>query len=168
VTDRQRLTLAILFSIGIHATVVFVFIYIPSRPFHFSFLSVEFKKGQTKTHSVAAKPHASGKEKGAINRISPSVESSQPSAEKEAAPILGAAFGIRVEYPRLSRLMNEQGDVVVEISDLKSLRIFSSSGFSRLDDAALAASRDAVQDGLVNSVAKFPLKLRYVFKLTSE
>ncbi len=81
---------------------------------------------------------------------------------------------IRPDYPKESRQKGEEGNVVVEIrvntkGVVESARVVTSSGFSRLDDAALRAARAArftpaqCDGNPVSSTARLTL----TFKLTS-
>lgn len=80
----------------------------------------------------------------------------------EPASVLGTDLGIEVVYPRLSRELGETGQVLVEISKSEP-RLYSSSGFSRLDEAAISAIRQAITSGLLKQTE---LKVTFIFKLT--
>lgn len=81
--------------------------------------------------------------------------------------VSSADLGINIKYPRLSRMLSEQGRVLVLVltdndGHIHKMSIDSSSGFSRLDDAAMEAlsnSRPPVLDK--NS----KIKISFLFKL---
>jgi hypothetical protein len=90
------------------------------------------------------------------------------SAKPSAAPVSGASIGVRVNYPRLSRVLGESGQVQIEI--LKSQRaviLQTSSGFKRLDESALVAVEAALKAGTLDQalLARDSLLVNFVFRL---
>lgn len=83
-----------------------------------------------------------------------------------SAPLVRATdSGLRVPYPRLSRLMGEEGRTLIEIGSNRTARISLSSGFARLDEAALESVRSALEDGRL-ALAERPRSIEFIFKLT--
>ena len=76
-------------------------------------------------------------------------------------------LGIQVSYPRLSRVFEEQGQVILNIfknsdNSIEKITIEKSSGFSRLDDAALEAAKHH-DFSKIETSGEF--KISFVFKL---
>lgn len=164
----RAMNLALLFSFSLHLALALLFTYSSAERFPLTLLAVEFKKGSVEPKRLVKKNHVMKK---AALSSSPSafdpVEATS-SSQLSAAPVLGSSLGIQVEYPRLSRVLNEQGEVVVEVSDGKAVKVFSSSGHARLDEAAMRATRGALEDGVVSSENPLPLRIRYMFSLTGK
>jgi hypothetical protein len=85
-----------------------------------------------------------------------------------AEPIQGESLGVRVKYPRLSRVLGEAGQVQIEI--LKTQRaviLQTSSGFKRLDESALVAVEEALKAGTLDQalLARDSLLVNFVFRL---
>ncbi|MGZ3692047.1 MAG: energy transducer TonB [Pseudobdellovibrio sp.] len=77
------------------------------------------------------------------------------------------ALGIQVSYPRLSRVFEEQGQVILNIlkspsNQIEKIAIEKSSGFSRLDEAALEAAK---HHDFSNIKIDGEFKISFVFKL---
>jgi TonB family protein len=133
-----------------------------SNSAHLSFLSVELKRAQpapSPAHAPPARKIPAPEKHQTLNAV--------PKISGEPVAILGSSLGIQVEYPRLSRLLGEQGSVVVEVAqDQNAPHVFSSSGFPRLDQAAVEATKKAKQSGMLAAEKQDPLRLRFVFQLT--
>jgi TonB family protein len=76
---------------------------------------------------------------------------------------------LRPHYPRRSRLLGEQGVVLLRVSFnrdgvVESARVMGSSGFERLDEAALEAARAARTGASALATAR-ERDLRVVFRL---
>jgi protein TonB len=93
-----------------------------------------------------------------------------PPAPGVAAPVQSVAssdIGLKAKYPRLSRMLAEEGRVIVlvhtnERGFVKKMSVAASSGFSRLDEAAL----DAVSNSRAVSYDKNSrIKISFLFKL---
>jgi len=87
--------------------------------------------------------------------------------------LASSALGIRAEYPRLSRVLKESGRVQIAIQkadgiDPVKVLIQQSSGFSRLDQSALAATRKALSDGILKTYldSKSNMQIEYIFELS--
>lgn len=158
---------AFFLSFGIHALLVGILFSPSVFRQSASYLAVEIRKAAIHANQ---KPPAKKVNLQSIplpqkNRVSLVNEVS--GGTDEISSVLGSALGIQVEYPRLSRILNEQGEVIVEVSPNQPAQISSSSGHVRLDEAALVATRDAAQSGRL-TLGKEALKIRYVFRLTEE
>lgn len=84
--------------------------------------------------------------------------------------ISGHEAGIRVSYPRLSRTLGEEGKVVVALQRSEELItpvLDASSGYERLDQAALLAVKSALQEGRVPQeiLAHHKVKMSFIFRL---
>jgi TonB family protein len=105
------------------------------------------------------------------DRATPS--DSQTAGVTEATNIQGADLGINATYPRLSRVLGEKGQVLIDIKHgslgLES-SVSHSSGYERLDRSALSAIQDAVHRGLLTRVIgeRQNMQISFVFKLDSE
>lgn len=77
----------------------------------------------------------------------------------------GADLGIRPHYPKVSRMLGEVGSVTIEAHGQNATTVVS-SGFGRLDEAALKAVVYALQEGTLSEPAA-PLRITFYFKLTS-
>ena len=93
----------------------------------------------------------------------------------ELPEVLGTDLGIEARYPRLSRVLGEQGKITVEFSahsnsQPETLKVLSSSGYSRLDQSAMDATRDALLKGLLADPLKDRQSLRvtFIFRLLDE
>jgi len=84
--------------------------------------------------------------------------------------LLGSEIGIHVTYPRISRALKEQGQVLIGVEHNSSLqaKVAQSSGFVRLDESALSATQQALKSGLLTDlfVEREKLQIRFIFKLT--
>ena len=87
--------------------------------------------------------------------------------------VLGTDLGIDVLYPRLSRELGESGQVLVEVrkntdQKLDEPKLYTSSGFSRLDAAAINAIHQAIASGLLKQAfqSRDNLRITFIFKLT--
>ena len=88
---------------------------------------------------------------------------SAPAEASASGPVSDSAIVIRPRYPRRSRLLGEEGEVRVRAvvsSAGVAASVLRSSGFERLDEAALEAVRAARFDGFVGD-----RELRVVFRL---
>ncbi|HUP57475.1 MAG TPA: TonB family protein [Bdellovibrionota bacterium] len=96
-------------------------------------------------------------------------EKSAPTSDVRAAasasgPSSASPIAIRPQYPRRSRLLGEEGEVWIRIdvsAGAVSASILRSSGYRRLDEAALAAAREASLQGLSGA-----RELKIVFRLS--
>lgn len=76
-------------------------------------------------------------------------------------------IGINAKYPRLSRMLSEQGKVIVfvktnEAGQVYKMSILTGSGFKRLDDAALEALSSA-QTRTLSKSSEY--KISFLFRL---
>jgi TonB family protein len=88
-------------------------------------------------------------------------------AASASGPSSASPITIRPQYPRRSRLLGEEGEVWIRIyvsEGAVSASILRSSGYRRLDDAALAAAREASLQG--DSGATGARELKIVFRLS--
>jgi|GEM_PF-5234732 len=123
------------------------------------------------------------------NFLSPSPTAPKPAPKPvtELAPepvaLTSAALGIKVIYPRLSRILIEEGVVNISVSTnsfgkIKKLTVLSSSGYPRLDKSATEALTHALTHDLTHTLAvtlknnaQLPLKpngqfnILFIFKL---
>ncbi|MCX7978895.1 MAG: TonB family protein [Bdellovibrionaceae bacterium] len=85
--------------------------------------------------------------------------------------VFGHDLGISVQYPRISRLLGEEGEVKVEVHrsrDQVEARVLSSSGYPLLDEAALAAIKSAINLGLLKhllTIHEEQVQISFIFKL---
>ena len=78
--------------------------------------------------------------------------------------ILGSDLGIHAQYPRLSRVMGEQGTVEINVQD-EEVSVLQSSGFARLDSSAMKATTDAIKNGLLaENLRSGNLQIRFIFR----
>ena len=101
------------------------------------------------------------------------VATTAPQAKVAATPapliqnLSSQELGIKVKYPRLSRMLSEEGRVIVmvqtdERGHIHKMSISSSSGFARLDEAAVeSVSNSQTQNYDKNS----RIKISFIFKL---
>ena len=80
-------------------------------------------------------------------------------------------LGVHVVYPRVSRILKEEGRVVIRVHGSEksgsAARIQISSGYPRLDEAALKATEQALNTGVIKMYAGLnPFEIPYVFRLT--
>lgn len=78
---------------------------------------------------------------------------------------IGQEIQIEVEYPKISRRLGEEGRVTLSFSvsddgEIKDVKVIHSSGFSRLDEAAIQALSKHIFSGPVN-----PTEVTIHFKL---
>jgi TonB family protein len=72
-----------------------------------------------------------------------------------------SALGIDVIYPRLSRVLREEGTVLIELNpEGPGSRLIKSSGHQRLDAAALAALKSFKPTASQARIVEFEFKLR--------
>jgi len=83
----------------------------------------------------------------------------RPLAAPESAPVLGSALGLATNYPKLSRILREEGEVLIRLSDLAVLQ---SSGHPRLDESARASVREGLDKGILKPG---DTQIRFIFKL---
>ncbi len=109
------------------------------------------------------------------NKSAPKALAVQPGAIPtvvNAAPapvqsITSGDLGLKAKYPRLSRVLSEEGRVIVlvhtnEKGHVKKMSVSNSSGFVRLDEAAL----DAVGNSrMVTYEKNSQIKISFLFKL---
>lgn len=141
-------------------------------------IHVEFKQGQAATvNAVAQKPalptpsagpaFAAGPSRGADNSSGAAGE-----VNSNSATVLGSSLGIDASYPRLSRVLRETGVALISIRKESSGRpiiaIAHSSGYTRLDQSALSATKDAFDRGLLTEYLSRheSARLSFIFRLT--
>lgn len=101
---------------------------------------------------------------------SPAATTPSPAADNPTTEIgapqetAGTALGIRPHYPKLSRMMGEEGTVTIEASP-SGATVVESSGFGRLDEAALAAVTHALEEKILTASAP-PARIKFRFALT--
>lgn len=83
----------------------------------------------------------------------------------DAGTAEAGALGVSAWYPRLSRLLREEGRVLLEIGADRTPRVLESSGFERLDRAASAALARALAEGTVD--AERAPRIAFIFSLKS-
>ncbi|MCB0392038.1 MAG: TonB family protein [Bdellovibrionales bacterium] len=87
------------------------------------------------------------------------------------APIYGKSLGIVANYPRLSRTLGEVGKVLVQIKYFSdkpmTFKVIESSGYSRLDQSAVLAAREAAKnENLIKYLlTKNQIELAFEFRL---
>ncbi len=89
-----------------------------------------------------------------------------PQAAPEIQNFSSQDLGIKVKYPRLSRMLSEEGRVIVlvqtnELGHIRKMSISNSSGFVRLDEAAMESLSSADKNYDKNS----RIKISFLFKL---
>lgn len=121
------------------------------------------------TPSTAASPDASSPASPAPVASSPAESQGGPVASQQAPARISCAIP---RYPERSRELGETGTVLLALSidtegRVADSRVEKSSGFPRLDEAALAAlSKCRFRPGTVNDTPQASwVKLRYVWKL---
>lgn len=132
----------------------FLFSIILSVTIHTFFLGIPFNQSKVETINIGniqvtfkSAPKSNPKQTGTIKTKSRSQlkknRTSTPQKEtKLLAPI--ANNHVEPEYPYRSRLLKEEGDVLLEITinssgEVSGVSIIKSSGFHRLDNAAMEA-----------------------------
>lgn len=89
-----------------------------------------------------------------------------PVAEASSVPLTSTALGIKALYPRLSRILAEEGVVTISVSanatGTKKITVLSSSGFLRLDRSAIEALKT---NGSLHLKPNTQLKISFNFKL---
>jgi TonB family protein len=124
----------------------------------------ERQKGKATTVPNLAPAHLLGES-------SPSNIESTPTTDG-TTDVLGEDLGVHPRYPRLSRILGEVGTVKIIFPKLNSepqqVRVAQSSGYARLDNAALEASRKALAEGLfaTHAWAGDTIRVTFVFRLT--
>lgn len=78
-----------------------------------------------------------------------------------------SALGIKVIYPRLSRILKEEGQVILLVNTItpektEQIKIIKSSGYPRLDTAAIEAFKNYVS---LHTSQNWDLKISFSFKL---
>lgn len=126
-----------------------------------------FGKSKISTHATLAQ-HQESK----ANSSPPTNSSNTPKSTDEAITISGTDHGIRAHYPRLSRVLGESGPVQIALSrniqgSLEKPTIASSSGFPRLDQAALHSVQEALNRGLLAAQldSQKSIRINFIFKL---
>ena len=126
---------------------------------------------------VIALPHpAEPRSRARLPRLAPRVEHAVPieaaglagiatSVKEAKGPVTAGGLGIAVTYPRLSRLLREEGRVVVGLHAGGAVSVATSSGHERLDRAALAAADSALKSGRISAEAA--PQIAFVFRLNS-
>lgn len=118
--------------------------------------------------SIARSPRAAAG--ASIASRAASAAEAETDAAGESDVLSGAELGIEAAYPRLSRLHNESGQVLVGVRKTAAddaVIVHTSSGFARLDEAALSATRSALTRGLLDSRLRdrSDLQITFDFKL---
>lgn len=110
-----------------------------------------------------------------VSRAESSPAAVAPTGTGNEGEIFGEDLGIVAQYPRLSRLLGESGRVQIGLSrdgDGKwgNAEVRRSSGFSRLDEAALSATRAALLKGLAHDlkVRDENPQITFVFRLKDD
>jgi TonB family protein len=98
--------------------------------------------------------------------------SNKPQAHQQGSTILGSDIGINAQYPKLSRMMKESGQVLIEViqnNETSTVRVLESSGFPRLDESALSATRSALENGRLTTYFKNQnrMQISFIFRLKS-
>lgn len=77
----------------------------------------------------------------------------------------GSDFGIKTNYPRISRILKESGHVIVEfnLNESPPIKIIESSHYERLDRSALDSAQDALDSGLIAQALKDKQSIRIIF-----
>ncbi len=93
---------------------------------------------------------------------------SKPNTGRAAQGSLAEGAGIHANYPRISRILGEEGNVVVEIrrdelAHVIGAAVLHTSGYPRLDESAVNAIRTAIATGQDLSVLGG--KTTFIFKL---
>ncbi len=140
------------------------------KPIESANLRIEVQIQQTGGSKVYQQiPTMNYKEEAAV---SPSIEvdstgilnGSQIGSRNAKTTVLGSDIGIHASYPRLSRVMGEKGTVQINIEN-GSVSVSESSGFPRLDESALSATRGALKSGLLaENLRKGDLQVRFIFR----
>ncbi len=146
--------------------------------------TVDYRGTSLRAHPTAklSKKNISKKKQTAVlsqHSVNPTVEpyaikpqgEAANSAQLDSPAILGTSIGLKINYPRLSRQLGEQGQVLIEIRKYGNNldpKISRSSGYPRLDNAALLAIHDGIKnDQLLGSLAgRDQLRVSFIFKLT--
>lgn len=109
-----------------------------------------------------------------IEQTSPIAETQTATAQdipqsEDQSIVMGRDIGINALYPRLSRIIGENGLVVIEIkNDIAT--VLKSSGYARLDQSALIATQEALKAGQLSQLLenKTNIQIRFIFKLIEE
>ena len=169
---QSATSLAIIISILLHVGLFSFLITSKDDSDSMVSISVQYQEGSAAVSAeaeglVSSKTRVSS-EANAIAK-SPAVSASPAgTGNRSAEPIQGESLGVRVKYPRLSRVIGESGQVQIEI--LKSQRaviVQTSSGFKRLDESALFAVEEALKAGTLDQAlaARESLLVNFVFRL---
>lgn len=137
---------------------------------------VEYKKaGERLQVPQLQKAIFSANQKTAKAQLMPNNSISNKAREGgDSLTVLGADLGIQASYPRLSRILGEKGRVLVEIKkDVSGAiglpTVSASSGYLRLDQAALLAARGALKSGLLSRYLETQdqMQISFIFKLSA-
>ena len=97
-------------------------------------------------------------------------EVASPTPDSAPASALSSSdIGIMPVYPRLSRILGEEGRVTLRIDlhtdgSFRAAQVEESSGFPRIDQAAVSAVRDLRLD---KKTSDGPVRVTFIFKLKS-
>jgi TonB family protein len=160
---RHSLAIATFVSLMIHGAIFFAL----SRPLEDS---IAFQAGRSAIE--VAQPGAAYAEKKGTGVAAPAVPRGEgPKVSPGQEGILdGSALGIPPpEYPSLSRLRGEQGEVLLNLwfnaeKELVEAEVEKSSGYSMLDQAAVAAVKKGLPSAK-NPVRAQEKKIRFKFQL---
>ena len=105
-------------------------------------------------------------EESSVSGTSVSPSESVGAGTEVGGPLEASSVGVRVEYPYRSRVEGEEGRVVLRLSlsaegRVSEARVAESSGFERLDRAALSAAR---QHEFVGRSGVIDLAFRFVLR----
>lgn len=162
-THRPLLLVTIFVSLVLHIAALYPFT--SSDPLNEKRVLIEIESSSAPRNSKTSETVKKVKK----SRSSPS--SAHGISEKTVHDlILGSDIGIQAIYPRLSRSLGESGEVHISIDRLlpqPHITVSQSSGFARLDNAALEATRRALEENLLSHLRtdRSHLRIKFVFRL---
>ena len=157
-------------SIFFHSILLFALWDFNGKPSEVLTITVEYRNKTSADPTTHTKQKIIGLSKGTA-AVAEQSTFSQETYALNGSPVEGTALGIEVHYPRLSRTLGESGIVIVEIHNnnqgQSQTNVRTSSGYERLDQAAITAVQQALANGrLTQSLAtQKQMQISFVFKL---
>lgn len=140
------------------------------------FISIQYQEGKKENQTEERKTTALPSKRSAVAAsLTRAEEKSQGQGDQVGETLSGDQLGISVQYPRMSRKMGEVGEVRIDLrknpaGEVENISVGKSSGFQRLDQAALMAMNSLVAREKIQSFWKdrSQLQVTFIFKLSDK